>query len=220
MRPSAWEYPTSGWVIFQSATLGQFCTGTNIIARDLRDVGFNLVRGDAQLDLDKPGLERALEEFSRQLQGSSVALFYYAGHGLQLSGEHYLVPTSADPERESDVKLQMVDAKVILDQMQDAGARLNILILDACRNDPFGGRGLRAVAGGLAPMQALEGTLIAYATQPGAVAGDGKGADSPYTTALSQVMREPGVEFRDAFNQVGLTVTKGTAGSQQPWTAN
>ena len=191
-----------------------------LIARNLRDVGFNLVGGDAQLDLDKPGLERALEEFSRQLQGTSVALFYYAGHGLQLSGENYLVPTSADPERESDVKLQMVDAQVILDQMQDAGARLNILILDACRNNPFGGRGLRAVAGGLAPMQAPEGTLIAYATQPGAVAGDGKGADSPYTTALSQVMREPGVEFRDAFNQVGLTVTKETAGSQQPWTAN
>jgi len=105
-------------------------------------------------------VERVLQEFSEQLQGASVALFYYAGHGLQLGGENYLVPTSANPQRESDVKLQMVDAQVILDQMQDASARLNILILDGCRNNPFGGRGLRAVGGGLAQMQASEGTLI------------------------------------------------------------
>jgi hypothetical protein len=191
-----------------------------LIASQLRHLGFTLVGGDAQLDLDQPALERALEEFSRQLQGSSVALFYYAGHGLALSGENYLVPTTANPERESDVKLQMVDAQVILDQMQDAGARLNIVILDACRNNPFGGRGLRAVTGGLAPMQAPQGTLIAYATQPGAVASDGKGPDSPYSTALSQELAEPGIEFRDAFNQVGLKVTKVTGGVQQPWTAN
>jgi len=191
-----------------------------LIAKNLREAGFNLVGGGAQLDLDKPGLEGALENFSRQLQGASVALFYYAGHGLQVGGENYLVPTSANPERESDVKLQMVDAQVILDQMQDAGARLNILILDACRNNPFGGRGLRAVTGGLAPMQAPEGTLIAYATQPGAVASDGEGVDSPYSAALGQVMLKRGLEFREALNQVGLTVSKETGGSQQPWTAN
>ncbi len=183
-------------------------------------MGFTLVGGDAQLGLDKSALERVLEHFSQQLQGASVALFYYAGHGLQVGGENYLVPTSANPARQSDVKLQMIDAQVTLDEMQDSGSRLNILILDACRNNPFGGRGLRAVGGGLAPMQAPEGTLIAYATQPGAVASDGKGSDSAYSLALGHVMVKRGMEFREAFNQVALAVSRETGGSQQPWTAN
>jgi len=188
-----------------------------LMAQSLKRVGFTLVGDDAQLDLDKGGLEHVLEQFSEQLQGASVALFYYAGHGLQLGGENYLVPTSANPQRESDVKLQMVDAQVILDQMQDAGARLNILILDACRNNPFAGRGLRALGGGLAQMQAPEGTLISYATQPGAVASDGQGADSPYTTALAEVMLEPGLRLFDTFNAVGNKVKDVTRNSQVPW---
>jgi hypothetical protein len=192
-----------------------------LIARTLHDLGFELVDGGAQLDLDKDSLERVLQDFSKKLPGASVALFFYAGHGLQMAGDNFLVPTSANPETPSDVNLQMVDAQVILEMMQDAGARLNIVILDACRNNPFGGRRLqRALTHGLAEMQAPEGTLIAYATQPGAVASDGAGADSPYTAALAQVMRRRDVEVRQVFNDVGLIVNKETGGSQTPWMAN
>jgi len=190
-----------------------------LIAETLRRVGFTLVGGGAQIDLDKPGLERALEKFSQQLQGASVTLFYFAGHGMQAEGENYLVPTSANPQRQSDVKLQTIDAQVVLDQMQDSDARLNIVILDACRNNPFA-HGSRALSRGLAPMQAPEGTLIAYATQPGSVASDGTGKDSPYSSALSAVMLKRGLEFREAFNEVGLTVSKETEGAQKPWTAS
>jgi caspase domain-containing protein len=189
-----------------------------LMARTLQRVGFKLVGDGAQIDLDKSGFDRVLQAFADQLPGASVALFYYAGHGMQLSGENYLVPTAANPKRESDVRLQMVDASLIVDQMQDAGARLNILILDACRNNPFGGRGIRSAGGGLAPMQAPEGTLIAYATQPGAVASDGKGGDSPYTLALTQVMLQPSVEVQKTFNEVGLMVSKETGDLQVPWT--
>jgi hypothetical protein len=104
--------------------------------------------------------------------------------------------------------------------METAGSKLNIVILDACRNNPFGGRGLRASGGGLAQMQAPQGTLISYATQPGNVALDGGNGHSPYTQALSDEMRQPGERVLDVFNAVGLAVDKATNGRQQPWVAS
>ena len=134
--------------------------------------------GGEQLDLDKPGFDRAIGAFGRAIEGADVALFYYAGHGVQVQGSNWLVPVTANPAREADLDFQMVDAELVLKQMQAAGTRLNVMILDACRNNPFGGRGLRAAGGGLAQMRAPEGTLISYATQPGNVATDGTGTDS------------------------------------------
>ena len=126
-------------------------------------------------------MDTAVQNFGRQVQGADVALFYYAGHGVQVSGANYLVPVSANPTREADVDFQMVDVNLVLRQMQGSGTRLNMVILDACRNNPFGARGLRASDGGLAQMRAPEGTLISYATQPGNVAQDGADGHSPYT---------------------------------------
>jgi Caspase domain/F5/8 type C domain len=114
----------------------------------------------------------------------------------------------------------MLDATLVLRQMESAGTRLNLVILDACRNNPFGGRGLRASGGGLAQMQAPEGTLISYATQPGNVAQDGADGDSPYTKALAVTMRTPGLDIFQTFNEVGLQVKRATGGSQQPWVAS
>ena len=151
----------------------------------MRGLGFTLVGGGAQLDLDKAALDQAVQNFGRQVQGADVALFYYAGHGVQVRGSNYLVPVNANPTREADVDFQMVDVNLVLRQMEGAGTRLNLVILDACRNNPFGGRGLRATEGGLAQMQAPEGTLISYATQPGNVAQDGADGNSPYTKALA-----------------------------------
>src|SRR5262249_23882866 len=124
-----------------------------------------------------------------------VGLFYYAGHGVQVRGSNYLVPINANPTREADVDFQMLDAALVLRQMESAGTRLNLVILDACRNHPFGGPGLRASGGGLAQMQAPEGTLISYATQPGNVAQDGADGDSPYTKALARCYRQPTAMF-------------------------
>ncbi len=187
------------------------------IAASLRDAGFELVGGGAQLDLDKVGTERAIREFGAKLAGADVGLFYYAGHGLQMRGTNYLLPVSANLTKEADVRYELVDISLVLDEMTLAESRLNIVILDACRNNPFGGRGLRAVSAGLAQMQAPAGTIIAYATQPGAVAADGDGTNSPYTDALAKALLTPGETVLDVFNDVGVTVKKSTGGVQQPW---
>ena len=191
-----------------------------LIARTLRGLGFALVGGDAQVDLDKPHFDAALQSFSDQLLGAEVSLFYYAGHGLQVGGKNFLVPIEAHPTKEADAFLQMIDTSIVLSQMEGSGARLNIVLLDACRNNPFAGRGSRDSAGGLAQMQAPEGTLISYATQPGAVAQDGADGDSPYTKALAATIARPGLGLFDAFNEVGLAVKRATGGAQQPWVSS
>jgi len=141
-----------------------------LMADTLSGLGFTLIGGRAQLDLDKAALDTGVQNFGRQIQGADVALFYYAGHGVQVNGSNYLVPVGANPTREADVDFQMVDVNLVLRQMQGSGTRLNMVILDACRNNPFAARGLRSADGRLAQMRAPEGTLISYATQPGSVA--------------------------------------------------
>ena len=191
-----------------------------LMADTLSSLGFALIGGRAQLDLDKQSLDAAVQNFGRQIQGADVALFFYAGHGVQVSGSNYLVPVSANPTREADVDFQMVDVNLVLRQMQGSGTRLNMVILDACRNNPFGARGLRASDGGLAQMRAPEGTLISYATQPGSVAQDGSDGHSPYTKALAATIRLAGLDIFQTFNQVGLAVKRETGGSQQPWVSS
>ena len=191
-----------------------------LMADTLGNLGFTLIGGRAQLDLDKSAMDAAVQTFGRQVQGADVALFYYAGHGVQVSGSNYLVPVSANPTREADVDFQMVDVNLVLRQMQGSGTRLNMVILDACRNNPFGARGLRASDGGLAQMRAPEGTLISYATQPGNVAQDGSDGHSPYTKALAATIRQSGLDIFQTFNQVGLAVKRETGGSQQPWVSS
>ncbi len=188
-----------------------------LVADTLRRLGFILTGGGAQVDLDKAKFDSAIQQFGNQLIGADVALFYYAGHGLQVRGANYLVPVTANPTRETDVDFQMVDVAIVLRQMESAGTKLNLVLLDACRNNPFGGRGLRASDGGLAQMRAPEGTLLSYATQPGSVALDGNDGHSPYTRALVETMQKPGLDVLQAFNQVGLIVKRSTGSSQQPW---
>ena len=130
------------------------------------------------------------------------------------------MPVNANPTREADVDFQMVDINLVLRQMQGSGTRLNLVILDACRNNPFGARGLRSSDGGLAQMRAPEGTLISYATQPGSVAQDGSDGHSPYTKALATTIRQAGLDIFQTFNQVGLAVKRETGGSQQPWVSS
>ncbi len=188
-----------------------------MVAETLGRLGFRLVGGGPQLDLDKPRFDLAVQAFGKQLLGADVGLFYYAGHGVQVSGTNYLVPIGANPTREADVDFQMVDVGLVLKQMEGSGTKLNIVMLDACRNNPFAGRGLRATTGGLAQIRAPEGTLLSYATQPGNVALDGDNGHSPYSRALVDAMQRPGLDVLQAFNQVGLAVKRATGSSQQPW---
>ena len=191
-----------------------------LIATTLKNAGFALVGDGPLLDLDKGRFDRAVQAFGNALQGADVALFYYSGHGMQVDGVNWLVPVDARPASPRDLDFQMVDANLILKQMEGAGTKLNMLILDACRNNPFAVRGVRGSQAGLAEMHAPEGTLISYATQPGNVAADGDGRNSPYSQALAAAIQRPGTDVFQVFNQVGLSVKQQTGGQQQPWLAS
>lgn len=204
-----------------------------LIAQALKSVGFELVGGEAQLNLDKSAFEKAVRDFGTALRRADVGVFYYAGHGVQVDGQNYLVPVDANPERPADVGLQLLNAKLVLAQME--GSKLSIVILDACRNDPFTsgrslalGRGrsgtvLRDIGkpqGGLAQMEAPPGTMIWFSTQPGAVAEDGPDGDnSPFAKALAEAIRTPGLDLYRTFDQAGDAVTTATGGRQVPWEA-
>jgi uncharacterized caspase-like protein len=191
-----------------------------LIADTLRSLGFDLIGDGAQLDLNESDFRRTVQTFGRRLQGADVGLFYYAGHGVQIRGSNYLVPVDANPTREADADFQMLDANLVLGQMEGASTKLNVVILDACRNNPLAGRALRSVASGLATMHSPEGTLISFATQPGNVAQDGSDGHSPYAKALAETIVKPGLDIFRTFNEVGLTVAAVTGGSQEPWVSH
>jgi uncharacterized caspase-like protein len=188
----------------------------SLIAATLTSLGFEVIGAKEQTNLDHHQFQRVIREFGAKLTGGGVGLFYYAGHGVQVQGVNYLVPVDANPTTVADVDFDLIDAGLVLKQMETAGSKLNVVILDACRNNPFGGRGLRDAGGGLAQMRAPQGTLISYATQPGNVAMDGIGGHSPYTSALVDAMQQPGVPLLEVFNDVGVVVDKKTGGTQQP----
>ncbi len=192
-----------------------------LVAQTLQAVGFTLVGGKPYLDLSKADFEQAIRDFRTQLSPGSIGLFYYAGHGIQLDGVNYVVPVNANLSQREDADFELIDVNVVLRQMQGAGKSLHIVILDACRNNPFGGSGVRGVAGGLAQMLAPKGTLISYATEPGSVAEDGpEGGNGPYARALAQATKEPGRDLFQVFNDVGVIVDQLTKGSQRPWVSS
>jgi hypothetical protein len=190
-----------------------------LMAATLLSVGFTLSGGRPQLDLDRSTLERVVRDFGRDLQGADVGLFFYAGHGIRVDGVNYLVPVDANPTKKGDLDFEMLDADVVVRNM-NRGAKLSIVILDACRNNPFAGGGLREVAPGLAEMSPPENVFISFATRAGRAAQDGD-VNSPYTKALTAAMvRKPALGLWDTFNSVGRAVIDATDGNQQPWTSN
>jgi TPR repeat protein len=190
-----------------------------LMSDTLLSLGFFVVGGGAQLNLDKTGFDDALQKFKTELAGADVALFYYAGHGVETHGLNYLVPIDAHPQEEADVFMQMIGMSSILDQLQKSGTRINLILLDACRDNPFSGKGVRSTSG-LAQMPAPVGTLISFATQPRSVSLDGVDGHSPYTKALVDAMQRPGSGLFKTFNEVGLAVTKATHGQQIPWVSS
>jgi len=188
-----------------------------LMADTLRALGFTLVRDAALTDLDKAGLEAAIQDFGNQIAGAEAALFFYAGHAVQLRGSNYLIPINANPAKDADADLQMDDIAFVLHQMEGAGTQLNIVILDACHDNPFAGNGLHTGLSGLAPMKAPERTLISFAAQPGHIARDDQDGGSAYAKALAQTLRRPGLGVFDLVNEVGLAVEHATGDAQLPF---
>src|SRR3954468_2917740 len=187
-----------------------------LIAQSLQQTGFQVVK---VTDADWKKMKRAFQDFGDKLTAAgpeATGLFFYAGHGVQVQGTNYLVPIGADISKEADVNIESVSADKVIDQMDFAGSRVNIVILDACRNNPVG-RSVRSVSRGLAPMDSVRGTFIAYSTSPGSVAADGVGKNSPYTAALAKTIVQPGVGIEEAFREVRGQVMAATEEKQVPW---
>jgi uncharacterized caspase-like protein len=190
------------------------------VAQALRNIGFDVIEGR---DLERRAMEEKIREFGRRLDNADVALFFYAGHGLQVGGKNYLVPVDAKLERAGDLSFETLDVGLVLGQME-ADKRVNLVFLDACRDNPLSrslaralGARSAAVGQGLASIQSAVGTMIAYATQPDNVALDGDGRNSPFTTALLKHIATPGLEISSVMKRVRADVVAATRDRQIPW---
>jgi hypothetical protein len=184
------------------------------MTKALRELDFDVTHRE---DLGLVEMKRALKEFGAKIKHGGVGLVYYAGHGVQVKGENYLIPVDVTPESAAEVEYEAVGAGLVLEQMASAPNGINILILDACRNNPFT-RAFRSTPDGLAPITAPSGTIVAFATAPGSVASDGGSAGhGVYTEELLRYMREPGLSIEEVFKRVRGAVRNRTQGKQIPW---
>ena len=190
-----------------------------LIAGTLQSLNFEVVRAT---NADIRGMQRAIRDFGRRLRAGgadAVGLFYYAGHAVEARGRNFLLPLGAEIQDEADLEIEAVSSDQILAQMESAGARINLVILDACRNNPFKGR-FRSAGRGLARVEisnTANGTLVAFAAGPGQVAEDGRGRNSSFTAALAEAMKVPGLKVEEVFKQVRVSVKAATGGRQVPW---
>ncbi|MCK1360122.1 caspase family protein [Bradyrhizobium sp. 199] len=192
------------------------------MASTLRNVGFEVIEGS---NLSRDQMTEKLLDFGRKAQGSDVAVFYYAGHGIAVGGSNYLLPVDADIKSEMDVKLgAAINIDLTLEQTM-GDAKVKLVFLDACRDNPFAAKiksnsATRSVnvQSGLAEMKSGEGTLIAFATGPGQTALDGQeGNNSPFTRALIDNITKPGIEIQQAMTSVRAQVNEETRKGQLPW---
>ena len=186
-----------------------------VVAASLKALKFKVtevINGDHRRMLD------AMSSFGRSASGADVALVFYAGHGVQVAGRNWLLPVGSNISAETDLPAQAVRTSDIMEVMEASGARLKLMILDACRNNPLPTSANRGASRGLARVEArTAGTMITFATAPGAVAADGDTANSPFTTALVQHITTPGLEIRQLMGRVRETVYKSTGKRQLPW---
>lgn len=191
----------------------------------LERLGFEVHRG---LDMDLSGMRRLVRDFGKAADGADLALFFYAGHGVQVAGKNYLLPVDAKLEEEADLDFAAIEAELVMRQM-DRAANTKLVLLDACRNNPFerelarsmgATRSANALGRGLAQIRATGGSLIAFATDPGAVAFDGDGMHSPFTAALLKHIETPGLEVNVLMTRVRADVFGMTNSRQRPWTSS
>ncbi len=187
----------------------------------LQRLGFDVFGGT---DLSRYKFERAVVEFARKLGSADVGLFFYAGHGLQVSGRNYLVPVDAALNDEADLEYGMIKLNGVLAQMERS-TKTNLIFIDACRDNPLARNLARAmgrtrsgsISRGLAPVRSGIGTMITFATEPGNVAQDGDDKNSPFTRALLKHIETPGLDIAPMLRRVRRDVIKATRRSQVPW---
>ena len=186
----------------------------------LKDLRFEVVIGQ---DLDLMGMRQSIRDFIGKLEGADVALFFYAGHGLQVGGNNYMAPVDAQLASYDDLDFEVLPIDLVLSAME-RNAKVNLVFLDACRDNPLAstlarsmGTRSASVGRGLAKLDTGVGSLIAFATQPGSVAFDGKGRNSPFTTALLAHLGTPGQSLTDDLIEVRRAVLEATQGKQVPW---
>ena len=198
---------------YQSSPLKNPVNDAEAVSSALSDLGFKVIQ---RLNAGRSEMRSAVYEFSAEIKKGGVGLFYYAGHGLQIDGVNYLVPVDADIRQKFDVEDQCLKARYVLAAMEEAGNDLNIVILDACRDNPY--RSFRGGEKGLAKMDAPTGSVVAYATAPGSTADDGPGQNGLYTSSLLRNIYEPDLDLLDFFNKVGYEVMSASNKTQIPWT--
>jgi len=186
------------------------------VSQALTEVGFATTTA---VDVTLQSLDRAVSALVSRVQPGDVVAFYYAGHGIQLEGENYLVPVDFDAKDEADAKYAAYAASRVQERIEKAGARVTLVVLDACRNNPFAAT--RSANGGLAAMGSGKGTLIAFATAPGKTADDNpNGNNGLFTAHLVTALKEPGLTLDQVFNRVRERVHNASGGRQVPWTVS
>ncbi len=201
---------------YEQQPLSNPTNDATLMAKTLRSVGFDVID---EIDADARAMKRAIHSFGRALRDAgsdAVGFVFYAGHGIQAKGGNYMIPVDARIEDALDVEFEGFPTSTLLSALDAAGNRLNIVVMDACRNNPYKAA-TRAGGGGLARMDAPSGTLIAYSTAPGKVAVDGRGKNSPYTRALARSMNTAGATVEQVFKSVRVSVMDRTNGDQVPW---
>lgn len=196
-------------------TLNNPVNDARSMSEALQKVGFDVLKYE---NLNQKDMKKAIDDFGTQLYNYDVGLFYYAGHGIQSGGFNYLIPVESQLQAYADVEYDCVRADRILRKMEYAQTDVNVLILDACRDNPFERKWSRAASGkGLAFMDAPSGSLIAYATSPGRTAADGAGKNGLYTEALLKYIQQRGLQIEEVFKNVRREVETKSAGNQTPW---
>ena len=203
-----------GNATYESAPLRNPVNDARAMATTLRALGFEV---QALENASLTAMKQAIDDFGDSLRsGGGVGLFYFSGHGMQVKGRNFIIPVGARVKGERDIEYESVDVGRVLGKMEDAGNRMNMVILDACRDNPFA-RSFRSSASGLASLDAASGTFVAYATAPGRTADDGTGANGLYTEQLIRYLKAPGLKVEDVFKRVRVEVEKQSSGKQVPW---
>jgi uncharacterized caspase-like protein len=201
---------------YPNAPLVNPANDAEAVAKVLQRAGFTV---DLKLNANQKQMQDAITAFGDKLKGGGAGLFYFAGHGVQIKGRNYLMPVAAagqDVRREDEVAYKALDVQQVLDKMETAKNRINMVVLDACRDNPFA-RTTRSGGGGLGQLDAPIGSLIAFATAPGAVASDGKNANGLYTQHLLANIERRGTPIEEVFKRVRLGVRLDSNGAQVPW---
>ncbi len=186
----------------------------NSMAAALQGYGFEVIK---KTNATRMQMREAIRQFGDNIKTAQVVLFYYSGHGMQVKGENYLLPVDADIKREFEVADQSIVVSSVLGAIEETGQHSNIIILDACRDNPFKGWS-RSSTAGLARMDTPPGSFLAYATAPGSVAADGEpGSNGLYTSYLLKYMSIPGLKIEEVFKKVRVDVMSRSDGSQVPW---